>query len=425
MKPLLSLFVSSVCFVGLLSGCSMLKGDGDVRAAMQSASELSALIPDSAVSDPKAKQALSAFRKLSGQDAPAPVAAPGELVSDGFADFAGNPLVGGVQRVKIYRDVQVIAPPVLQPVPAAVANPAQATSSPVPGHDLGGSRDNVLPPPDQVRNSSTAVPQGSAQAPATGGTSSIANPKSQIATVSTYRADLTVAKAEGSAASMFEGARAVVELSVNTAGASGGASLVSGRVLSISNCPLADGKDLSRLVFSDVAASVSEQGVVTVASEPGAEIQFEAALNGNSLTATVIPTAGSVAAAFFQHLEITGTAELLRTETATNYAPSVPSVVKSELLRSARWSPFPRVAFDAPEIEARADDGSAKRIIGQLFLNGRKVEWIAKGRQWSTVHNATVPGKYFQPMKSGDTVTISIADLGGRNESNRKELVVP
>lgn len=122
----------------------------------------------------------------------------------------------------------------------------------------------------------------------------------------------------------------------------------------------------------------------------------------------------------------------MKSKPAAPSAPSEPSVVPSGILKSAKWNRFPRVEFVAPEIEKRKDDGSRKRLIGQLFLNGKKVEWIAKGRQWSTVHNATErltkegkPNRYFQNIQSGQKVTISIADLAGRNESNRVELVWP
>lgn len=106
----------------------------------------------------------------------------------------------------------------------------------------------------------------------------------------------------------------------------------------------------------------------------------------------------------------------------TNAPPAPPP---AGILRAAKWNKFPRVDFDAPEIERWPRTGD-KNVCAQLFLNGRKVEWIAAGRQWSTVHNATVPGKYHRPeIKSGDVVTISIADLNGKNESNRIQLIWP
>lgn len=96
----------------------------------------------------------------------------------------------------------------------------------------------------------------------------------------------------------------------------------------------------------------------------------------------------------------------------------------TNILLAAKWNRYPRVDFVAPAIESRKAVGS-KGIVGQLFLNGKKVEWIARGRGWSTIHNATVPGKYYQELRPGQEVTISIADLDGKNESNRIVLVIP
>lgn len=131
-------------------------------------------------------------------------------------------------------------------------------------------------------------------------------------------------------------------------------------------------------------------------------------------------------------------APVVVTNDAPKHAPVVSNApTAAGILQSAKWNKFPRVDFVAPEIEKWPRTGS-KNVCAQLFLNGRKVEWIAAGRGFSTVHNALpIPvknedgnvigytrGKYFQDLKSGDTVTISIADLNGKNESNRITLVV-
>jgi hypothetical protein len=105
--------------------------------------------------------------------------------------------------------------------------------------------------------------------------------------------------------------------------------------------------------------------------------------------------------------------------------PDADSATVAPALRSAKWDGFPRVKFDCPVIETWPRKTEKKTVCGQLFLNGKKVEWVAPGRQWSTVVNATVAGKYFQDIRSGQAVTISLADINGKNETNRVELFWP
>ena len=107
--------------------------------------------------------------------------------------------------------------------------------------------------------------------------------------------------------------------------------------------------------------------------------------------------------------------------------PEVPpeAVTTNEVLRSVRWDGFPKLRFDAPEIE-RWDKTGSKRVCAILRVNGKKVEWVASGRGWTTVHNAVTPGKYYRPeIKSGDVVRITLTDIYGKRETNAKELVWP
>lgn len=103
-------------------------------------------------------------------------------------------------------------------------------------------------------------------------------------------------------------------------------------------------------------------------------------------------------------------------------------VTSNEVLRSVRWHDrdgFPKIQFDAPEIE-RWPKAGEKRVCALLRINRKKVEWIASGRGWTTAHNAVTPGKYYRPeLKSGDVVEITFTDIYGKNETNPKTLVWP
>ena len=105
----------------------------------------------------KVKPFTTAAQMLTGQDAPAPVQ-PGELVSDGFFDFNGNPLNNGVRRIKTYREIEEVSAPA--PItPSPIVSPAPEKSAPSSSADLLGrpaaGAATSLPPPNQVSNSST------------------------------------------------------------------------------------------------------------------------------------------------------------------------------------------------------------------------------------------------------------------------------
>lgn len=109
--------------------------------------------------------------------------------------------------------------------------------------------------------------------------------------------------------------------------------------------------------------------------------------------------------------------------TADTGSPADPRMV----LKSIRWSGFPAVKFDAPEIESwprRTIDG--KPCVAMLYINGRKVEWVPAGRQGSNVKNALNPAdaKYYRPeLKAGMTVQASLVSVDGERRSNELPLV--
>jgi hypothetical protein len=101
--------------------------------------------------------------------------------------------------------------------------------------------------------------------------------------------------------------------------------------------------------------------------------------------------------------------------------PNAPTVVES--LRWVKWDNFPKIRFECPLIETWQKTGD-KNVCAILRINGKKVEWIAAGRQWTTAHNAVTPGKYYRPeLKKGDIVDVDFTDIHGKNPTNKKTLV--
>lgn len=89
-----------------------------------------------------------------------------------------------------------------------------------------------------------------------------------------------------------------------------------------------------------------------------------------------------------------------------------------------RWDGFPRVAWDFPR-EGWPVKTVKKQVDGLLLLNGRKVEWVGKGRSWSTVVNAIHDGDYHQDIASGQRVTVQVVSVDRRIEGPVGELVWP
>lgn len=103
--------------------------------------------------------------------------------------------------------------------------------------------------------------------------------------------------------------------------------------------------------------------------------------------------------------------------------------VSGPVLKSVAWRGYPNVAINAPVIEgwdtAVVDNAECVAI---LCVDGKKCEWVPKGRQASSVKNAMNPKdkKYYRPdIKPGSTHAISLTDVNGKNESNRINLTWP
>jgi len=111
----------------------------------------------------------------------------------------------------------------------------------------------------------------------------------------------------------------------------------------------------------------------------------------------------------------------------TNTTPTPPPAT-GPTLTACKWRGFPMVQVSYTGIDGWPTKAAAngKTLKGILKLNGKKVEWFKPGQTAISVVNALeVGGKYYQAIPKGATVTISIADINGKNESNRMTLVWP
>lgn len=124
--------------------------------------------------------------------------------------------------------------------------------------------------------------------------------------------------------------------------------------------------------------------------------------------------------------------------TVTNAPPAPPAPVPEPVppvvappstgptLTACSWGKFPMV-----NVRYTGTDGwptkvvAGKTCIGILELNGRKVEWFKPGQTAISVKNAINDPKYFQNIPKGSVVTINIADVNGKNDSNKMTLVWP
>ena len=103
-----------------------------------------------------------------------------------------------------------------------------------------------------------------------------------------------------------------------------------------------------------------------------------------------------------------------------------PTQPTGAILASCKWVKFPMV-----NVKYSGTDGwdgkivDGKKCIGILELNGRKVEWFKPGQTAISVKNAINDPKYYQNIPKGSVVTINIADVNGKRDSNRMTLVWP
>jgi len=81
-----------------------------------------------------------------------------------------------------------------------------------------------------------------------------------------------------------------------------------------------------------------------------------------------------------------------------------------------RWDKWPTVKFSINRTGWPTKTDKGKVLDGLLYVNARKVEWVAQGRDWSTVRNAITRGRYYRPeLKPGDIVDVEVVDISGKS----------
>ena len=88
-------------------------------------------------------------------------------------------------------------------------------------------------------------------------------------------------------------------------------------------------------------------------------------------------------------------------------------------LISVKWREFPMIELKYSGTERWPHSGSTQAMIK---VNHKKVEWLHPGQTVQSLKNI-MGAKYYQDVKKGQTVLISIADVHGKNESNALPLV--
>lgn len=109
----------------------------------------------------------------------------------------------------------------------------------------------------------------------------------------------------------------------------------------------------------------------------------------------------------------------------TNTPPTPPPATGPTLV-SCKWSKFPEIAIRYSGIDSwKEKQVSDALCVGIIELNGKKVEWFRRGQEKVSLKNAIKDPRYIQNIPSGSTVTINIADVNGKNDSNKMTLVWP
>lgn len=106
--------------------------------------------------------------------------------------------------------------------------------------------------------------------------------------------------------------------------------------------------------------------------------------------------------------------------------PPTPPPATGPTLVSCKWSKFPEIAIRYSGIDSwKEKQVSDALCVGIIELNGKKVEWFRRGQEKVSLKNAIKDPKYIQNIPKGSVVTINIADVNGKNDSNRMTLVWP
>lgn len=114
-------------------------------------------------------------------------------------------------------------------------------------------------------------------------------------------------------------------------------------------------------------------------------------------------------------------------EAVTN-APPIPPVESSDPRVEKVWKSGSELGIKVTGIDNwPTTTAEGKTLIGIVCCNGKKFDWLstANVKNQKKVVNNLYEGKYFQDIKTGQTVMISIKDIHGKNETERIPFVWP
>ena len=316
-------------------------------------------------------------------------------------------ITGGVYARRVYEVRETLAPVTVAPPPPAVAevpSPKPQVSNP------------TLPPPGDATAKTNGAAQNNGGGISSGGGGS-ARPGADgtapsISETRTYRANAHVVSASGALASLVTAATLEAEIQVSGApgfSTAGGPVTLNGKVLSLSNAPPLD---VSTLHFAGYTGVVTGS-TLTVASRPGGDVQFEGGANlaDGTLRATLFPTLGSSAAAFFQQLEIAGLAVFVSSVTTTNAVNGGGGSVRPSSADAVDMSHATMLGT-----HSRTPAGTlpiTRKLISAQIANG-KVSWTCEN-QWT--QPSGIGGWAMIFWKSGDQLIGGIFDAFGNGQT--------
>lgn len=236
----------------------------------------------------------------------------------------------------------------------------------------------------------------------------------------TYRADAKVKNATGALAAVVAAATVSAEITISGAEGwqdAGGSVQVLGRVLAISNGPPVNVAPLS---FSGFASSV-ESGRLKIASKLGADVAFtaDADLTNGTFTGTAVPRDGTAAEAFFQSLELEGSAFLLASTLTTNTV-TVPAVTAAapvsvdaiDISKAQLFGTHARVNPTKAAVTRDLHSSDVEKGGGAVRLSFEALRW---GTQ--SMKGKTVDGRVYLYWQEGEQVLGGHFDWHGQGQS--------
>lgn len=442
--------VFSVCSVGaLFSGCTTTAPQGQSASIGANIVRLGQPIVNKAIGPQYAALNNAFVDKLLTDPNALPANA---TVREIFADNLGTPLTNGVRRIHqaTWEDVlsEPAAPaPLPVPVPAIENLKSQIADSTLSAPDKQNATaassvatpapvaESSLPPPNQVRDSSTTGLPSPAEAIGNGGTSSNSNkrdaqgnetpatgndqPVAGVVETRVYSAAAHVTIAEGLLSASVADASGSAEISVVSDGAR---ALASGRIVSMTNAAF---QDVAGLSFSNYPATITN-GEITVTNRPGSDVIFSGRgdLASGALVASLSPKIGSSAALLFQRLEISGTATLVSTAITTN-AP----IIEDAKAQSADL-PGDAISIEGMSFPGRPNAAKARitRTLHRCGISGGNATLNFDRLGWSTEtgkNGKTIDGGVYIFWAEGGKTRGGFFDWHGLNQTSKTMNNIP